>query len=90
MADNLSWAERTAKSIQTVAKEAADNGYTPNIYDMVLAALEASGELKTVKLKIAIARCWECFKQQQKEDADEIDITLPSDQLVNELWDLFQ
>ena len=89
MADNLSWAERTAKCIQIVTKDAADNGYTPNIYDMVLAALEVAGELKTIKLKVKLARCYECFKQQEKEADEEISITLPSDDFVNSLPESF-
>lgn len=90
MSDNLSWAERTAKAIDTVATEAGNNGYVVNIYDMVLAAIEAAGELKTVKMKVALARCYECFKQQALEMGKDATITLPSDNFVDSLFELFK
>ena len=53
---NKSWLERAADGLDQQIRETADNGYVPDVKEMLLALLEGAGELKCVTLKVLLGR----------------------------------
>lgn len=62
MADNVPWINRMADNVAHALIDPLDGVVNLQDSDLVKTAMEAAAEMKNVKLKVALARCYEIMR----------------------------